>query len=177
MPTSYAARCATRHDGSCSSGDLRECDLRLPSELLTELLAVRHAAAEALTTAVLAEIGADRSSPCTGPVTRGPPVRCPGFRRRHRSDVGAVVLPNWEPGAAGVESVRNVRASLPDPVAVGSYVTAVGPGPADLVSHVRDLCGAGATELHLYHLGLAGPRAGQTCRRPLGPPSSTTTSS
>ena len=92
---------------------------------------VRHAAAEALRTT--SRPRRDRCGPlrrpARGPVTRGPPVRCPGFRRRHRSmwgpsssRTGSQALPAWR--ACGT-----CAPSLPDPVAVGSYVTAVAARP------------------------------------------------
>jgi hypothetical protein len=50
------------------------------------------------------------------------------------------------------------RALVPDRVGIGAYVTVLPPAePVDLDTHVRRLAAAGASELHLYHLGLAPP--------------------
>jgi hypothetical protein len=56
------------------------------------------------------------------------------------------------------ESVRRVRATR-DAVAgrVAAYVTVLPPVTTGIAEHVRALAAAGADELHLYHLGLAGP--------------------
>ena len=74
------------------------------------------------------------------------------------AQVDTVVLPCWQPGDASIATAREARAALPRDTAVGSYVTAAAAQPlADPTGYVRGLRAAGATELHLYHLGLAGP--------------------
>jgi hypothetical protein len=43
-------------------------------------------------------------------------------------------------------------------VDIGSYITAVAANPVPAIEdYVTGLAEAGASELHLYHLGLAGP--------------------
>ncbi len=80
----------------------------------------------------------------------------PGLTPAAADDVASVVLPSWVPGQASVDAVAAARKALPVPV--GSYVTAVGASPVpDIAAYVAELGKAGATELHLYHLGLAGP--------------------
>jgi hypothetical protein len=68
--------------------------------------------------------------------------------------VDSVVLPCWQTGPDTVRMVRAARAALPSTVDVGAYVTVL---PGSVEGTVGELRGAGAGELHLYHLGLAGP--------------------
>lgn len=62
-------------------------------------------------------------------------------------------MPCWNP-TAPEEVIAAEAAGIDD---VGAHVTSVGPQAGDLVDRVRRLRAAGASELHLYHLGLAGP--------------------
>jgi hypothetical protein len=141
-----------------ANGDLGATDDGLPEEIGTVLLSIRQQHTDALRTAVLAELGpagrvilhASNDPWATGAL--------PGLTPATPADIDAVVLPGWQVGPAALAAVRATRAAVPDTVDVGSYVTAVAPSPvADIQSHVRDLHAAGAGELHLYHLGLAGP--------------------
>jgi hypothetical protein len=69
-----------------------------------------------------------------------------------------VVLQNWAPGQGSVDAVAAARRRLPSTVDVGSYITAVAASPVpDIEAYATELAKAGASELHLYHLGLAGP--------------------
>ncbi|MER6901323.1 hypothetical protein ABT261_47235, partial [Amycolatopsis sp. NPDC000740] len=64
----------------------------------------------------------------------------------------------WAPGQGSVDAVAAARQALPERVAIGSYITAVAASAVpDIEAYVLELAKAGATELHLYHLGLAGP--------------------
>ncbi|HEY3502342.1 MAG TPA: hypothetical protein VGN37_06055 [Actinocatenispora sp.] len=75
--------------------------------------------------------------------------------------VDAVLMSSWPTVPGTVEALAATRALLPGRVALGAYLTVLPPAdPAAVVDHAGALLGAGATELHLYHLGLAGP-AGQ----------------
>ncbi len=68
------------------------------------------------------------------------------------ADVDAVVASCWKPATAEGELAG--LAALAGGAAVGGYVrpdAVPGTAPADLVARYR---AAGATELHLYHLGL-----------------------
>ena len=81
----------------------------------------------------------------------------PGLTPSAADDVDAVVLFGWAP-ATGAEAVAAAREALPERVAIGSYITAVAAAPVpDIAAYVGELAKAGAAELHLYHLGLAGP--------------------
>jgi hypothetical protein len=72
--------------------------------------------------------------------------------------VDAVLTACWPTTSASVEALAHTRSVLPDEVALGAYLTVLPPAdPARVVDHAGALLGAGATELHLYHLGLAPP--------------------
>jgi hypothetical protein len=72
--------------------------------------------------------------------------------------VATVLVSAWatEPGRA--DAVSAARLALPAAVTVGAYVTVLPPVEPPMVpTHVRRLLTAGAQQLNLYHLGLAGP--------------------
>ncbi len=57
-----------------------------------------------------------------------------------------------------VATAREAREALPDDTAVGSYVTVAAAQPlADPAGYVQPCARPAPSELHLYHLGLAGP--------------------
>ncbi|HEY4459626.1 MAG TPA: hypothetical protein VGN81_35265 [Pseudonocardiaceae bacterium] len=141
-----------------ATGDLGATADGLPEEISAALLRTRQQHTDALRAAVLAEVGsagrvilhASNDPWVTGAL--------PGLTPLTSEDIDAVVLPGWQVGPGSLAAVRDTRAALPDTVDVGSYVTAVAPIPVtDIQGYVRDLHAAGAGELHLYHLGLAGP--------------------
>jgi hypothetical protein len=81
-----------------------------------------------------------------------------GSARRAVPVVDAVLTACWPTTSASVEALAHTRSVLPDEVALGAYLTVLPPAdPARVVDHAGALLGAGATELHLYHLGLAPP--------------------
>ncbi|WP_263168264.1 hypothetical protein [Streptomyces sp. SCSIO ZS0520] len=128
----------------------------LPEELRRLLLTtrqsatdrLRHAVLEAVPTGVRRVLHASPDPWATGAL--------PGLTPAAAEDVDAVVAPAWVPGAESVRTAARARALLPERVALGSYVTAVAPAPVP-AEHIPGLARAGAAELHLYHLGLAGP--------------------
>lgn len=141
-----------------ASGDLAATDDGLPADVAAGLLAGRQEATDLLRGRVLAAIDglADRivlhASP--DPWATG---ALPGLTPATGKDVHTVVVPCWATGA-GVGLVKRARAALPGSVDVGAYVTvAAAARLADPAGYVRDLAAAGSGELHLYHLGLAGP--------------------
>lgn len=70
----------------------------------------------------------------------------------------AFVAHCWAPTNASVVEVATLAGIAGDQAAVGAYVTVLPPEPVDasvLADKWNALIGAGATELHLYHLGLA----------------------
>jgi hypothetical protein len=82
----------------------------------------------------------------------------PGLTESAACDVDSVLVPSWPTGSGSAETVAQARALVPEKTAVGAYVTVLPPAePIDLDAHVRRLAAAGASELHLYHLGLAPP--------------------
>jgi hypothetical protein len=141
-----------------ASGDLTVTDDGLPADVRAAVLACRQRATDLLRGDVLAAVGGvDRvvlhGSP--DPWTTG---ALPGLTPAAGKDVQGVVVPCWQPGQASLDLVAAARAELPSGVDVGAYVTGVAAVPVpDIAGYVRDLAAAGAGELHLYHLGLAGP--------------------
>jgi hypothetical protein len=76
--------------------------------------------------------------------------------------IDAVLTACWPTTSASVEALAHTRSVLPDEVALGAYLTVLPPADPDrVVDHAGALLGAGATELHLYHLGLAPPSGQQ----------------
>jgi hypothetical protein len=73
--------------------------------------------------------------------------------------IDSYIIPAWELTDAGVGRVESLRRLGCE--RIGAYVTALPPVPADaetLATHWRSLLAAGATELHIYHAGLASDR-------------------
>lgn len=121
----------------------------LPADLAAQLLETRHRATDALRSTVLCALPAGLRITLHGnpdPWATGP---LPGITASTPGDIDALVVPCWQHGVPTV-------AAAPSTVDIGAYVTAVGPAPLPHGS-VAALAGAGATELHLYHIGLAGP--------------------
>ncbi len=142
-----------------AEGDLDARDSGLPADLQAELLNVRHAATDSLREQVIAAIGEQDSAVAlhasVDPWATG---ALPGLTPTAGKEVDTVVLPCWRPGDATIATARDARATLPDDTAVGSYVTVAAAAPLeDPAGYVSDLRSAGVSELHLYHLGLAGP--------------------
>ena len=142
-------------------GDLARTEDALRPELAELLLRTRQASTDALRRGVLASAAAAAGGArivLHGAVDPWVTGALPGLTPTAGAQVDAVVLQCWQPGAASVASVATARAELPAGTGIGAYVTAVGAAPvADLAGYVTDLGRAGADELHLYHLGLAGP--------------------
>lgn len=140
------------------AGDLTVTDDGLPADIRDVVLAGRQRATDLLRGQVLVAI-----EPRERVVLHGSPDpwatgALPGLTPTAGKDVRGVVLPCWPVGAASTDLVRTARAELPSGVDIGAYVTAVAAAPVpDIAGYVRDLALAGADELHLYHLGLAGP--------------------
>jgi hypothetical protein len=158
------------------SGDLTVAADGIEPAVADALLGARQRAVDALRAAVLDRIGPRLRVVLHGALDPWATGALPGLTPAAASDVDAVVLQNWKPGKASVDAVAAARAELPDRVAVGSYVTTVGADPVpDIASYVTALGRAGASELHLYHLGLAGPgrwaavRAAVSATRASGP--------
>lgn len=82
----------------------------------------------------------------------------PGLTRSAPDDVDVVVAPCWPAGAQSVDTVRRLAEVVDGRATTGAYVTVLPPiTPEEFGPHLRALRDAGAEELHLYHLGLAGP--------------------
>lgn len=139
-----------------ASGDLTAVD-ELSSELRGLLLTTRQAATDELRSNVLASLTPGVRVVLHGAVDPWVTGALPGLTPAAHDQVDAVVLPCWQTGAETLAAVA-AAAQLPASVDVGAYVTAVAASRVpDLAGYVTELGRAGATELHLYHLGLAGP--------------------
>lgn len=139
------------------TGDLTTVSDELPEGLAEELLGIRHRATDTLRKAVLSAVPQGVRTVLHGAVDPWVTGALPGLTPSAAADVDAVVLPNWPVDDASVRAVATARETLPG-TSVGSYITAVAANPvADMAGYVGELAAAGAAELHLYHLGLAGP--------------------
>jgi hypothetical protein len=140
-----------------ATGDLSVTGDRLPPELTQLLLRVRQQATDELRAAVLAALPPGVRIVLHGALDPWVTGALPGLTPSAPDDVDAVVLFGWAP-STGAEAVAAAREALPEKVAIGSYITAVAATPVpDVAAYVGELAKAGAGELHLYHLGLAGP--------------------
>ena len=140
------------------TGDLTATADSLPADVSAELLALRQQSVDALRAQVLAALGRPARLVLHGHPDPWVTGALPGLTPGAAKDVDSVVVPCWQPGPASVEVVRSARAYLGSTVDIGAYVTGVAANPVpDMAGYVRDLAAAGASELHLYHLGLAGP--------------------
>lgn len=130
------------------------------------LLDVRWEATAALLDACLDSITDSGSRPrislhaSPDPWSTGPFVSIEALRRSRLwssgDDVTAVV-PCWGETAQGSATVEALQAAAPE-ARVGSYVLVLPPKTSDASALGRDwnaLIGAGSSELHIYHLGLA----------------------
>src|SRR3954470_15113793 len=140
-----------------ATGDLGVSGDRLPPELTQMLLRTRQRATDELRAAVLATLPEGIRIVLHGALDPWVTGALPGLTPSAADDVDAVVVFGWVP-ATGAEAVAAAREALPERVAIGSYITAVAAAPVpDIAAYAGELAKAGAAELHLYHLGLAGP--------------------
>jgi hypothetical protein len=140
-----------------ATGDLAVSGDRLPPELTQLLLRTRQQATDELRAAVLASLPAGVRIVLHGALDPWVTGALPGLTPSAADDVDTVVLFGWAP-ATGAEAVAAARDALPERVAIASYITAVAAAPVpDIAAYTGELAKAGAAELHLYHLGLAGP--------------------
>ncbi len=141
-----------------AEADLTGTEDALSPELHELLLDTRQRSTGALRRAVLAEIPGDPMVVLHGAVDPWVTGALPGITPGAAEDADSVVLQCWQPGDRSLAAVATARAALSSTVDVGAYVTAVGPQRVpDLGGYVAELGKAGAAQLHLYHLGLAGP--------------------
>ncbi|WP_020660290.1 hypothetical protein [Amycolatopsis benzoatilytica] len=141
-----------------ATADLSVTEDRLPAKLSDVLLAGRQQSTDALRAAVLAVLEPGTRIVLHGALDPWVTGALPGLTPTAADDAATVVLQNWAPGQGSVDAVKAARQALPEQVAIGSYITAVAASPVpDIESYVTELAEAGAAELHLYHLGLAGP--------------------
>jgi hypothetical protein len=140
-----------------ATGDLGVSGDRLPPELTQMLLRTRQQATDELRAAVLAQLPPGVRIVLHGALDPWVTGALPGLTPSAADDVDTVVLFGWAP-ATGAEAVAAARDALPERVAIASYITAVAAAPVpDIAAYTGELAKAGAAELHLYHLGLAGP--------------------
>jgi hypothetical protein len=152
-----------------ATGDLAVSTDALPAKFTDMLLRKRHehvdrlrkAVIEALPSTLRLTLHADPDPWTTGALV--------GLTPTSAADVDAVVVPAWQPGDRSLDAVRRARQDVPDNGVVGAYVTAVAAARLpDIASYVDSLGAAGASELHLYHLGLAGPARWDDMRAAVG---------
>lgn len=154
-PRRTRARIRERVLSIIASGDLTVTEDGLPADVRDAVLACRQRSTDLLRADVLAAIGGRSRVVLHGSPDPWATGALPGLTPAVGKDVQGVVVPCWQPGA---DLVAAARADLPAAVDVGAYVTGVAAAPVpDMAGYVRDLAAAGASELHLYHLGLAGP--------------------
>jgi hypothetical protein len=140
------------------SADLAATDDKLPAKLKAAILETRQRGTDQLRRGVLAAIKPGTRVVLHGALDPWVTGALPGLTPTAADDVDAVVLQNWAPGQGSVDAVAAARRRLPSTVDVGSYITAVAASPVpDIEAYATELAKAGASELHLYHLGLAGP--------------------
>lgn len=140
------------------AGDLDLSDDGLPTDCKEMLLATRQSATDALRRAVLSSVPPGVRTVLHGSLDPWATGALPGITPAAPGEIDAVVLQNWAPTPASCRAVAAARSTLPERVTVGSYVTVAAAEPVpDPTSYVSSLAEAGAAELHLYHLGLAGP--------------------
>ncbi|WP_163511748.1 hypothetical protein [Fodinicola acaciae] len=126
---------------------LSEMVLRKRQKHVDEL---RQAVVDALPSGLRLTLHADPDPWTTGALV--------GLTPDTAKDVDAVVVPAWQPGERALDAVRAADRAVTENGVVGAYVTAVAAARVpDIASYVDSLGDAGAGELHLYHLGLAGP--------------------
>lgn len=147
------------------------------AEVLDTLLEVRHEAADALRHAVVAAAQEAASEPLRivlhgdpDPWATGP---LPGLTSAAPAEVDVVVAQCWAVGEASVEKMRRLTTMLDGRAEAAAYVTVLPPAiEPDFADHVAALVAAGASQAHLYHLGLAGPTGqrllAETARRTAG---------
>ncbi|MEV6879105.1 hypothetical protein [Amycolatopsis sp. NPDC051128] len=140
-----------------ATGDLGLTADGLPPSLTQKLLSARQMFTDKLRAAVLAQLPGGVRIVLHGALDPWVTGALPGLTPAAPDDVDAVVLFGWAP-ATGADAVAAAREALPERVAIASYITAVAAAPVpDIAAYVGELAKAGAAELHLYHLGLAGP--------------------
>jgi len=128
--------------------------------VLDTLLEIRHTATDMLRHKV---IDAVRSAAPLEIVMHAQPDpwatgALPGLTPTAADDVDVVVSQCWATGGNSVETVRDLVKALDGRALAASYITVLPPVTEDSFGpHVAAILEAGARELHLYHLGLAGP--------------------
>lgn len=138
-------------------GDLSSTEDALPAEMRDLILSIRQRATDDLRRGVLAEIAEGTRLVLHGALDPWVTGALPGLTPTAANDVDAVVLFAWAPGQGSIDAVADARAKLPSTVDIGSYITAVAANAVgDIEAYAGELGKAGAAELHLYHLGLAG---------------------
>jgi hypothetical protein len=140
------------------TGDLTITEDGLADDVREVVLAGRQRSTDLLRGQVMAAMGTRERIVLHGSPEPWATGALPGLTPTAGKDVQGVVLPCWLPGQASADLVRTARTELPSGVDIGAYVTAAAATRVpDMAGYVRDLARAGAHELHLYHLGLAGP--------------------
>ncbi|MGV9802136.1 hypothetical protein ACWDTP_29225 [Mycobacterium sp. NPDC003449] len=128
--------------------------------VLDTILAIRHAATDMLRREVIDAL--QTTAPLEIALHAQPDPwatgALPGLTPTAADDVDVVVSQCWATGENSTQTVRDLVKSLVGRALPAAYVTVLPPTTEDSFGpHVTALLDAGARELHLYHLGLAGP--------------------
>ncbi|UYM06230.1 hypothetical protein [Solicola gregarius] len=132
------------------------------TETLDVVLSVRQWATDTLRRSVIDAVRAAVARPVEVVLHAQPDPwatgALPGLTSSAPDDVDTVVAQCWATGSESTDSMRSLVETLDGRAAAGAYVTVLPPvGVDDFGPHLRALRDAGTDDLHLYHLGLAGP--------------------
>ena len=131
-------------------------DALLGSAVAAAIRAVRVEGAAGLLTEVLDALG-DVAPGVPAAVFTDPDPWAAAPTSAVDARVSTAVVSAWSVNPGREEALATARAALPPEVTVGAYVTVLPPtDPETVPTHVRRLVAAGAAQLNLYHLGLAG---------------------
>ena len=134
----------------------------LPADTLDTILASRHAAADELRGRVIAAVRTAAPEVSEIALHAQPDPWAtganPGLTRTAADDVDVVIAACWPTTEASVETGRQLAETVAGRAVAAAYVTVLPPTTDDAFrAHQSALVDAGISELHLYHLGLAGP--------------------
>ncbi|TQL67595.1 hypothetical protein FB381_1476 [Nocardioides albertanoniae] len=133
----------------------------MPTATLATILASRHDAADQLRHGVIAavrEVSPDVDIALHAQPDPWATGANPGLTPTAPDDVDVVIAACWPTTEASVETGRRLADTVAGRAVAAAYVTVLPPtGDDAFAAHLDSLVGAGIGELHLYHLGLAGP--------------------
>lgn len=150
--TAWASRGLDSQQVVTALRDAVRIDSDIPEDVADEICGVRSAAAAELLTEVLDALP---DLPVTVFTDPDPWAAAPVTAIDSR--VTTAVVSAWSTDPARAQAVTAARKVLPSTMTIGAYVTVLPPvEPIAVPAHVARLLTAGAQQLNLYHLGLAG---------------------